>query len=613
MVDILGGNKFINEIKMMTHDTSSSCELELPGEKLKASKMPGHWLLARLGKKVLRPGGLELTKRLLRALRLSERDDVVEFAPGLGVTARMSLQANPASYTAVERDAAAAHQVHRWLDQDAGSGKRQVITGMAQKTGLPGEHAHVVYGEAMLSMQAEPAKREIIQEAYRLLKPGGRYGIHELCLEPDALPAEEKEVICQEITQAIHHRALPLTGAEWEELLQSEGFEVEYRSTAPMALLEPGRLIKDEGLFGASRFLWRLFWDREARERVVAMRKTFRRHQKRMAAICLVAHKPGGKETGGEEATEQSISQSEKTSEPSGEKKRTCCEGRVFGDGIENGLPAVKTFVFPKQAVAGYSLMELLVVLGVGVILAGILFPVCRETLSGVDRSRCQHNLRQIVTALLNYTADHNHYLPVAAPHELGGAQGRVSEGDPWLPGRMFGGALPAEDRPLYAYVESEEVFHSPCDKGEPLWWFDTQKYQGEATCYELYGSSYFYASGYNNIGGVVAPMGIAKFVGTEFSYENFTSDPLPLGEALSMVAYPNASKKVIVGSIPIHRTMSGIVALSKRAQWYKQDTQHLWANAAFLDGHVEFVRVFPYDSEYASVGTIPDEKNPYY
>jgi hypothetical protein len=27
--------------------------------------MPGHWLLARLGKQVLRPGGIELTQRVL--------------------------------------------------------------------------------------------------------------------------------------------------------------------------------------------------------------------------------------------------------------------------------------------------------------------------------------------------------------------------------------------------------------------------------------------------------------------------------------------------------------------------------------------------------------------
>src|SRR5215208_2548433 len=60
-----------------------------PGEGLKTEKMPGHWVLARMGKRVLRPGGMELTRRMLDALRISESDDVVEFAPGMGVTARV--------------------------------------------------------------------------------------------------------------------------------------------------------------------------------------------------------------------------------------------------------------------------------------------------------------------------------------------------------------------------------------------------------------------------------------------------------------------------------------------------------------------------------------------
>ena len=32
-------------------------------EELDTTKMPGHWLLARLGKRVLRPGGRELTRQ----------------------------------------------------------------------------------------------------------------------------------------------------------------------------------------------------------------------------------------------------------------------------------------------------------------------------------------------------------------------------------------------------------------------------------------------------------------------------------------------------------------------------------------------------------------------
>ncbi len=112
--------------------------------------MPGHWLLAKMGKRVLRPGGLKLTRVLLAGLNIQSRDQVVEFAPGLGVTARMTLSRRPASYTAVERDEAAVREVQSYL---TGSRQRCQL-GSAEQTGLPEHSATVVYGEAMLTMQA---------------------------------------------------------------------------------------------------------------------------------------------------------------------------------------------------------------------------------------------------------------------------------------------------------------------------------------------------------------------------------------------------------------------------------------------------------------------------
>jgi len=42
----------------------------LPFAQRSDADIPGHWLLARLGKRVLRPGGLELTSRLLAAANI---------------------------------------------------------------------------------------------------------------------------------------------------------------------------------------------------------------------------------------------------------------------------------------------------------------------------------------------------------------------------------------------------------------------------------------------------------------------------------------------------------------------------------------------------------------
>jgi hypothetical protein len=258
-----------------------------PGGGLATPKMPGHWVLARLGKRVLRPGGMELTRRMLDALDVGAKDDVVEFAPGLGLTAQLTLKRHPVSYTAIERDLAATEIVRSYL-----KGSRQkCVTGSADQTGLPAEVATVVYGEAMLTMQAPEMKRRIVGEARRLLKRGGRYAIHEMCLVGDNLDEEVKKEIKQALSQAIHVGVRPLSVSEWRDLMEAEGFEVQTEVRAPMHLLEPRRLLSDEGLSGTLRFIWNVLRDPDARARIFLMRSVFRRYQSHLAAVTLVGVK----------------------------------------------------------------------------------------------------------------------------------------------------------------------------------------------------------------------------------------------------------------------------------------------------------------------------------
>ncbi len=259
----------------------------MPGEELKAEKMPGHWLLARLGKRVLRPGGRQLTCRMIEALNVRPSDEVIEFAPGLGDTARLTLKRNPASYTAVERDKDAAAIVQKLLYGP----EQRCVVGLAENTGLPDASATVVYAEAMLSMQLPQQKSQIVREAYRLLKSGGRYGIHELCLIPNDLDESTKLEIQNDLSTVIHHGTRPLAIAEWHGLLESEGFSVQSEAQAPMYLLEPRRLIQDEGLLGAIRFGANLVCNREARRRILAMRRVFGRYRDHLAAVMLIGHK----------------------------------------------------------------------------------------------------------------------------------------------------------------------------------------------------------------------------------------------------------------------------------------------------------------------------------
>jgi SAM-dependent methyltransferase len=257
------------------------------GEGQCADKMQGHWVLARAGKRVLRPGGLELTRQMLDALAIGAQDRVVEFAPGLGVTARMALQCNPLTYCGVERDPAAAQRLRMQL---AGTGA-EIVLARAEESDLPSSCATVVYGEAMLSMQSQEQKNRIIAEARRLLLPCGRYAIHELCVLPDTISASLRHEIQAEMSKEIHVGVQPLSRSEWIHLFEQNGLKVIWSREAPMHLLEPGRVFRDEGIGGALRMAFRIATNPMLRRRILAMRRLFRRYRVHLGAISLVGQR----------------------------------------------------------------------------------------------------------------------------------------------------------------------------------------------------------------------------------------------------------------------------------------------------------------------------------
>lgn len=251
------------------------------------NKAQGHWLLARMGKKVLRPGGKEQTLKLIDALHISGTDDIVEFAPGLGFTASLALKHNPRSYIGIDADTDAVSSLQKKIR----GGNVSIIQGTAAQTGLQEESKDKVFGEAMLTMQADHRKSEIIREAHRILKKGGLYAIHELGLEPDTLDEDVKAEIQKKLAQTIKVNARPLTGKEWSSLLEKEGFRISGVYTNPMRLLETGRIIDDEGFLRTMKIGFNLLIYPAARRRILEMRKVFRKYSNCMNGIVIIAEK----------------------------------------------------------------------------------------------------------------------------------------------------------------------------------------------------------------------------------------------------------------------------------------------------------------------------------
>lgn len=266
----------------MAHEASSKKDRD-------EEHLQGHWLLAKLGKKVLRPGGKKLTHWMIDNANPTNKR-VVEFAPGLGITATELLDRNPKSYVGVDQDPDAAATTALSANQSRLGITAEVIQGTAADTGLPSNSADLVVGEAMLTMQGDKGKNAIVSEANRLLEVGGRYAIHELLLTPNNVNPVVADDLRKALATTIKVNARPLTANEWSELLENNGFKVLSLKVAPMGLLHPKQMIEDEGP-RVGKILFNLARNPKARKRILAMRKVFNDNAKNLGAISVIAEK----------------------------------------------------------------------------------------------------------------------------------------------------------------------------------------------------------------------------------------------------------------------------------------------------------------------------------
>jgi prepilin-type N-terminal cleavage/methylation domain-containing protein/prepilin-type processing-associated H-X9-DG protein len=112
----------------------------------------------------------------------------------------------------------------------------------------------------------------------------------------------------------------------------------------------------------------------------------------------------------------------------------------------------------------GFTLTEMLVVLVIIGILAGIAYPISRSMVGKAREAACLTNLRSVGVGLQGYLQEHNDKMP-----EL--AQGRASKLD----------EQPVLETVLLPYLQSAEAFHCPADKtefpktGSSYFWNSTQ------------------------------------------------------------------------------------------------------------------------------------------
>ncbi|MCX6345537.1 MAG: prepilin-type N-terminal cleavage/methylation domain-containing protein [Armatimonadetes bacterium] len=119
------------------------------------------------------------------------------------------------------------------------------------------------------------------------------------------------------------------------------------------------------------------------------------------------------------------------------------------------------------QRKSGFSLIELLVVIGIIAILAAILFPMLLKAQERSKMMSCLSNLKQLGNAVIAYRSDNNGYMPnpgwwtqVHCP-EMAGCPD-------WCGSNGTGVAIYLEQGSIWPYTKNKKIYSCDTDKTKP-------------------------------------------------------------------------------------------------------------------------------------------------
>ncbi|MEH2291082.1 SAM-dependent methyltransferase [Nostoc sp.] len=244
---------------------------------------PSHVVLAAAGKTVLRPGGRAATEQLFQWANFQPGETVLELASGLGnsviaLAKRYNIQVvgiekDPDRVAIAQADARSAGVEHLVRFMEGNIFQLETLS----------ESFDYVLAEAILTMQVSAGKAKILAGIRDRLNIGGKFLSHEL------LARDHLESLHQDLKQAMHVNATPLTDADWINTFHQVGLTVTQQQTGAMKLLDPIQVLQDEGVGHTVQIVWNMLTQPVLRDRILTMRRVLTQHQADLGYIALCA------------------------------------------------------------------------------------------------------------------------------------------------------------------------------------------------------------------------------------------------------------------------------------------------------------------------------------
>ena len=117
------------------------------------------------------------------------------------------------------------------------------------------------------------------------LQPGGKFLSHELRVN------DREDEIHRALATAIRVNSLPLSATNWIAACETAGLKVLNHQIGTMGLLNPARIIQDEGFRDAIKFCWNVLTRPQLRGRLLTMRRVFKQYERELGYIILRAER----------------------------------------------------------------------------------------------------------------------------------------------------------------------------------------------------------------------------------------------------------------------------------------------------------------------------------